>query len=64
MIVFFSVFLFVFFYLLLDPEIVRILNESIAATTEADEEAFNRIPSASENPKKKVVSPVKFGDGR
>jgi hypothetical protein len=40
------------------------LNESIAATAEADEEAFNRIPAPSENPKKKVVSPVKYGDGR
>ena len=61
---FFRYFYLFFFYLLLDPEIVRILNESIAATAEADEEAFNRIPSAYENPKKKVVSPVKFGDGR
>jgi len=40
------------------------LNESIAATREADEEAFNSIPSPSDSPKKKVVSPVKFGDGR
>jgi len=41
---------------------VKILNESIAATAEADEEVFNRVPS--ERQKAKAVSPVKFGDGR
>jgi len=38
------------------------LNESIAASAEADEEYMNEKPSGSQ--KAKVVSPVKYGDGR
>jgi hypothetical protein len=38
------------------------LNESIAASAEADEQWMNENPSESQ--KAKVVSPVKYGDRR